>query len=199
MPRPALYDRNESLGKALDLFWSKGYYASSLKQIEKALDMRPASIYSAFGNKDLLYIEALTIYGEAGLLELDRHVEQYESVIGALKDYLRLIADSCCDKDGGPARACLIVKTMLETNNTHTDLSLKAREYLDKFEAKLQSFLELSKQRGELVQETDCKRLARVLQAQIIAIRAMAERQLEHEAIKDLGNDMARILDCYRS
>ncbi|MBC7184501.1 MAG: helix-turn-helix transcriptional regulator, partial [Marinobacter sp.] len=59
MARHARYDRKTALGKAVGLFWEKGYHGSSMKQIEQALDMRPGSIYATFGSKDGLFSEAL--------------------------------------------------------------------------------------------------------------------------------------------
>ena len=62
MPRMAAYDRQDCLEKAVTLFWEKGFHATSLKDIEHALDMRPGSIYAAFGNKESLYSQALDLY-----------------------------------------------------------------------------------------------------------------------------------------
>ncbi|WP_250162665.1 TetR family transcriptional regulator [Psychrobacter sp. WY6] len=46
MSRTALYNRQDALERALlQLFWQKGFHATSLKDIEEALDMRPGSIY----------------------------------------------------------------------------------------------------------------------------------------------------------
>ena len=55
MSRTALYNRHDALERALQLFWQKGFHATSLKDIEQALDMRPGSIYAAFGNKEGLF------------------------------------------------------------------------------------------------------------------------------------------------
>ncbi|MHC9038234.1 TetR family transcriptional regulator, partial [Cobetia marina] len=40
MPRATLHNRQDSLDRALNLFWQKGFHATSLKDIERALDMR---------------------------------------------------------------------------------------------------------------------------------------------------------------
>ncbi|MGU0800458.1 helix-turn-helix domain-containing protein, partial [Pseudomonas aeruginosa] len=51
MPRPARHDRQQALDRAVDLFWERGYHATSMKHIEQALDMRPGSLYATFGSK----------------------------------------------------------------------------------------------------------------------------------------------------
>ena len=64
MPRKAAFDRHAALERAMTLFWTRGYAGTSLKDVEAALDMRPGSIYAAFGSKENLFRSALTLYGE---------------------------------------------------------------------------------------------------------------------------------------
>lgn len=199
MPRPPSYDREYALGRAVSLFWKKGYHGSSMKQIEQALDMRPGSIYATFGSKDGLYSEALTRYAEAGGAELAEHMAGYDSVIEGLQDYLRRIAQGCTRKGVAPSRACLIVKTLLESSNTHAGLSEQAQAILGAIEQSFSELLEQAREYGELKESVDPGRLARLLQSQIMGLRSIAERNLPDAELEDLGDDMARILDAYRA
>jgi len=197
MARHPQYDRSAALNKAVGLFWEKGYHGSSMKQIEQALDMRPGSIYAAFGSKDGLFSEALASYAERGGEELATHMQQFDSVVDGLQAYLRKIAISC--RDACPSKACMVVKTLLEISNTHNTLARQANEVLAAIETTLASLLEQAQARGELGQDVDCGRLARLLQAQIMALRAIAERGLSEDQLADLADDMAGILDAYRA
>ena len=47
---------------ALELFWSRGFAASSLKQLEDVTGMNPGSLYYRFNNKEQLYTETLRFY-----------------------------------------------------------------------------------------------------------------------------------------
>lgn len=55
MTRAAPYDRETALDAAMALFWDKGFHATSLKDLEAALAMKPGSIYAAFVSKENLY------------------------------------------------------------------------------------------------------------------------------------------------
>ena len=197
MARHPQYDRDTALRKAVGLFWEKGYHASSMKQIEQALDMRPGSIYAAFGSKDALYGEALANYARLGGVELERHMVQYDSIIEGLQAYLRNIV--CSTLSASPSRACMIVKTLLETSNTHGDLASQADQLLKAIEQTLTGLLEQAQTQGELAAGIDCARLARLVQAQIMGLRAIAERKLTGPQLADLAEDMAGILDGYRA
>jgi AcrR family transcriptional regulator len=198
MARIARYDRQSALDKAVVLFWQKGYHNSSIKQVEYALDMRPGSIYAAFGSKDGLFLEALACYVKESSDHLSSHLAKYTSTIEGFQDYLRNIALACTPSGPMPSRACMVVKTLLETSNTHQPINQEVNRVLDAIEHHLGEVLEQAKSNRELKPDVDCKRLARLLQAQIIGLRSFAQRDTCAPNVVELGQDMADILDYYR-
>jgi len=60
--RPRVFDRNAALATAMKLFWVRGYEATSITDLTTALGIGPTSLYAAFGSKEQLYAEALTLY-----------------------------------------------------------------------------------------------------------------------------------------
>lgn len=198
MARIARYDRQSALDKAVVLFWQKGYHNASIKQIEHALDMRPGSIYAAFGSKDGLFLEALACYAKESGDHLSSHLEKYSSIIDGLQDYLREIALACVPGCPLPSRACMVVKTLLESSNTHPAINHQVNQVLDAIERRLGVVLEQAKSNGELKPGVDCNRLARLIQAQIIGLRSFSQRDTRARDVVELGEDMASILDHYR-
>jgi TetR/AcrR family transcriptional regulator, cholesterol catabolism regulator len=49
--------REEILAAAVDLFWSKGYHATSMNDVADAMDMRKASLYHHIDSKQTLLFE----------------------------------------------------------------------------------------------------------------------------------------------
>ena len=64
MGRHSSFNKQQVLADALDLFWSRGFTASSLKHLEEVTDMHPGSLYYHFTNKEQLYIASLKHYQE---------------------------------------------------------------------------------------------------------------------------------------
>ncbi len=62
MGRPSSFNRQQVLSDALDLFWSSGFHACSLKRLEDATQMHPGSLYYHFHNKERLYLLVLEHY-----------------------------------------------------------------------------------------------------------------------------------------
>ncbi|WP_375286600.1 TetR/AcrR family transcriptional regulator [Sphingomonas sp.] len=60
--RPRAFDREAALSAAMDLFWQKGFTATSMCDLTTAMGIGSPSLYAAFGSKEALYAEALAHY-----------------------------------------------------------------------------------------------------------------------------------------
>src|SRR5260370_37608472 len=78
MATPKEFDRGIAGERAMSVFWSKGYAATSTDDLLQAMKIGRQSMYDTFGGKRRLYVEALERY-------------QLESVAGHIKR-LRSIA-----------------------------------------------------------------------------------------------------------
>ncbi|MFO6383968.1 TetR family transcriptional regulator, partial [Pseudomonas aeruginosa] len=47
--RPRAFDRDTALQRAMDVFWVRGYEGASLAALTEAMEIRPPSLYAAFG------------------------------------------------------------------------------------------------------------------------------------------------------
>lgn len=199
MARPARFDRQAALDSAVELFWSRGYYASSMKDIEKALDMRPGSLYATFGSKSGLFAEALAAYAARSGDDFRQVLEGAPGIVDGLQGYLRSLAQRCGNAAPAPARACMLIKTLLEVNAEDAVLLAQVEAMLAAIERSLAVALNSAKAAGELRAEVDCSRLARLLQAQIMGLRSFAERGVPDAQIVELADDMVSMLDGYRA
>ena len=57
--RPRRYDSDIAINHITDLFWRKGYTATSMDELVLITEMNKPSLYSAFGNKFAMYEKAL--------------------------------------------------------------------------------------------------------------------------------------------
>ncbi len=56
------FNREEALHRAMLLFWQHGFEATTLNDLTAALGVPPSSIYTAFGDKKGLFLEAVGCY-----------------------------------------------------------------------------------------------------------------------------------------
>ena len=60
--RPLGFDRDAALHQAMLLFWRHGYEATSVNDLTAAMAITPPSLYTAFGDKKQLFLEAVQRY-----------------------------------------------------------------------------------------------------------------------------------------
>ncbi|WP_376870512.1 TetR/AcrR family transcriptional regulator [Albirhodobacter sp. R86504] len=193
MARQANYNRDDVLAKAQALFWAKGYHATSLKDLESALDMRPGSIYAAFGSKEALFAETLQRYGERSLALLQQFQKEAPSPLAGLAAQVR--AFGCTPADPAPSRACMLVKTLLETPDNDPVLRRQTEEMMQGIEREFAAAFRAAQSAGEIAADADPERLACRLQAAIFGMRAYAQRTDSQDKIEALAEDIARDLE----
>lgn len=198
MPRAPQYDRQEALDQAVRLFWSRGYHATSLKHLELSLDMRPGSLYAAFGSKEALFLEALDRYAVTMALELQGHLKREPRALDALKAFLRELILGCLAGTEPPARACMIVKTLLEVSEDDEPLRTKVNALLGNMELAIEQLLKRAVAQGDIRPDIDPERLARVVQVQIMGLRTYAQRNLTPGILESLLADVFGLLDSYQ-
>jgi AcrR family transcriptional regulator len=196
MPRVAKFDRDKALEDAVRLFWERGYSGTSMKHIEKALDMRPGSLYATFGNKDGLFREALDIYAGRMSQSMAESLQDAPTIMDGIFTYLRSLTLEITAPDS-PARACLVVKTLLEVTEEQKELRTLVNQRLQTVEDHLTDLLEKARAQGELKPDVDSRRLARLIQAQIMGLRSLAQRDLDAEPVKTLTEDIITALGAF--
>lgn len=196
MPRAAQFDRDKALENAVRLFWERGYAGTSMKHIEQALDMRPGSLYATFGNKDGLFREALDIYTGRMSSALKTAFDTSPTVMEGVYSYLRTLASDITAPDS-PARACMVVKTLLEVTDEQPELRALANERLQAVEDRLARALKAAQANGELQPGVSCERLARLVQAQMMGLRSLAQRDIDRNSVLDLADDMITSLSAF--
>ena len=60
--RPLGFDRDAALYQAMLLFWRHGYEATSVNDLTAAMGITPPSLYTAYGDKKQLFMEAVQRY-----------------------------------------------------------------------------------------------------------------------------------------
>lgn len=196
MTRARPYDRDMALDAALTLFWRKGYHATSLKDLEAALGMKPGSIYAAFQSKSALYLATLERYFERSRASLATLRGETGSPLTALADFLRGFGRPAAGDPG--RRACMLVKTLLDVTEADAGIGDRARGYLDEMTAEIERLFEAARSAGEIASDSDTGRLARRYQANMTALRIEAHRGCDPAALIELADDMAAEVEALR-
>ena len=92
MARTKEFDPGAVLDAALELFWLRGYEATSMADLVDHLGVGRASIYATYRSKHDLYLKALDRYVRTKDAGLVRMLSQPGPVLPAIEALLRLYA-----------------------------------------------------------------------------------------------------------
>lgn len=196
MARASAYDRDTALQSAMALFWDKGYHATSLKDLETALAMKPGSIYAAFTSKENLYLLALERYFNASCTRFRTQMAQAQSPLAALAEQFRAYARLA--PDAMARQACMLTKTLVDTRSTDPEIVQATRDYLSRMVAEFSAGFARAIAAGELPADANPDRLARRYQANLSALRLALHQGLTPEEVNDLAEEMAREIEQLR-
>ncbi|SIS73709.1 TetR/AcrR family transcriptional regulator [Neptunomonas antarctica] len=189
MSKQAKFNRDEVIEKAKNLYWEKGYHATSMRNLQDVVDMRPGSIYAAFGSKDNLFKETLNRYAEVGAENLADCMTQETTALGGLKRFLRNV--TICNKGTAPSGMCMIVKSVAElTQNDNPELLAKATSILESIEASFANIFQQAINNGEVSTAKSPIALARYFQIQLIGLRTYAQVTNNVDAVEKYIDDI---------
>lgn len=113
MGRPKNFIREDVIQKAMNVFWLKGYSATSLSDLTEATGLNKKSLYNEFGNKEELFEIALSEYNKLKAPQIE--VLQKEPLGKSnVQEYLDLLGRSTNIK------GCLLALSINENNLLET-------------------------------------------------------------------------------
>src|SRR5687768_2371547 len=106
--RPREFDRAKALRGAMELFWKRGYDATTLTDLQVAMgNISPPSFYAAFGSKEEVFVEAVKLYRDevasAVVVALETGETARESLAAMMQAALDMYAAS------PTSRGCLLL------------------------------------------------------------------------------------------
>ncbi|GGP60179.1 TetR/AcrR family transcriptional regulator [Shewanella saliphila] len=164
------FDRDDVLEKAKNLFWQKGFLATSTREIQTTMDMRPGSIYAAFGSKADLFHQTLINYAQTSARVLNEQLAQHDHAWDGLKQYLRGLIVPCSAQV--PSELCMVMRTLAELDESHQETLDIAKDLLTQVENRFANIVEQAQQQGDLSAEFDKQKIAKKLQVHIIGLRS---------------------------
>ncbi len=174
MPKEKLFDEQEVLEKAMHLFWQKGYYNTSMKDIVDHLGISRSSLYNTFkrGKKEL-YDKALALYRTSNDQGLGEFLAQIEDVkVGLRMIFQKIIEDDMNDED---CKGCLVVNTTTELVPEDKKSQEVVTEHKDQMEDVFYQLLKKGVDKGQISEDKDIKTIARLLYTLMSGLRVVGK------------------------
>jgi TetR/AcrR family transcriptional repressor of nem operon len=172
MPWEKNFDEDAALGRAMEVFWAKGYEATSISDLVAAMGINKGSLYNTFGSKKVLFTRAFLKYDREErrnrLARLERMDDSY-AAIEALFD--GFIAQSERDPEH---KGCLVVNTALEFPSHPPDVQDLVSASLEDLERFFERTIRTGQERGQIARGLDAAEAATWLVSQVVGLRVLS-------------------------
>jgi TetR/AcrR family transcriptional regulator, transcriptional repressor for nem operon len=133
------FDEEQAFAQALDVFWRKGFRATSMLDLAEATGVQRGSLYNAYGDKEEIFMRVFERYTARFVADARRALDKPD-LRDALTAFFTFAIRSIAQ--GSPARGCLSTKTAIEIDPDSPRLRDALQKMLDALEAALLSVLE---------------------------------------------------------
>lgn len=161
MPRPRQFDPDRALDQAMELFWERGYEATSVQDLLDRLGINRFSLYATFGSKRRLFLRALDRYRDGVATEWLGRLEAPDAGLDDVRAYFHATVRRLSGPNGW--RACLMLNSAVELSPHDRRAATKVRAHLDRLERAFRTALARAQRHGEIPADHNPVRLARYL------------------------------------
>jgi AcrR family transcriptional regulator len=103
--RPLSFDRDAALRQAMLTFWRHGYETTSVAELTAAMGVSAPSLYTAFGDKKQLFLEAMRLYA-GDPADMERMIAVAPTALHAARE--RMTAATATYTGEATPRGCLL-------------------------------------------------------------------------------------------
>ncbi|MFJ7524239.1 TetR/AcrR family transcriptional regulator [Streptomyces griseus] len=194
MARTKEFDPDAALQSALELFWRRGYEATSMTDLVEHIGIGRASIYATFGSKHELYLKALDRYTETHDPLLISELSQPGPALPAVRTLVRRFAAEAASPEGR-LNGCFVTNTAAELAPHDAAAGRRVEFSWDHIETLLHSALVRAQAQGELPEGRDPRALARMLLVLLQGVRIVGKASNDPARVRDAAEQALTLLD----
>ncbi|WP_406278926.1 TetR/AcrR family transcriptional regulator [Embleya sp. NBC_00896] len=194
MARTKEFDPDAALQSALELFWERGYEATSMADLVARLGVARASIYATFGSKHDLYLAALDRYRDWRNPGLVEELSQPGPVLPAIRAIVERFARQSHEE---PTRlhGCFMTNTAVELAAHDAGAARIVEQGWNEMETAFTAALIRARAQGELGPDRDPRALAQFLLVLMQGMRVVGKAGPDPQRLRAAAQQALTLLD----
>jgi TetR/AcrR family transcriptional repressor of nem operon len=170
MARPRQFDEKNAVTSATELFWRRGYHATSVRDLGDELKLTPSSLYRTFTDKHTLFLRALDHYRATESAQARQRLDAADRPVReVLREWMLWLVT--CPADGKSGRGCFVVNTATELGTTDEKVRQRTEAAFEVTRQALRSTLAEGSDRGELSAGLDIDDAVELLFTTVLGLR----------------------------
>jgi AcrR family transcriptional regulator len=183
--RPLSFDRQTALERAMHLFWRYGYEATSLNDLTTGMGITPPSLYTAFGNKERLFLEAVQCYLAGPGSGAAKILVEAPTAREAIRDLLDWVAVQYTDRRYPPG--CLVAAAAVNCSAESIHVQAALTDTRKAVETRIRARIEQGQRAGELPASTDAAALGSFYATVIQGMSAQARDGATRKRLRSIA------------
>ena len=197
MARVKAFDEERAIDQAVDCFWSRGYEATSVRDLGEAMGIGGASLYNAFGDKRTLFVKCLERYANRSSRERMARIEEKHAPKDAIRTFLaEIIERSLKDPD---CKGCLLVNSALDVAPHDAAIGKAVAGYLDEVRDFFRRNIEAARRAGTVPKAIDAEMVSGHLLGVLMGIRALTRVKPDRKLLESVAHPALALLDFPKS
>jgi AcrR family transcriptional regulator len=125
------FDEREALGRALEVFGTRGFRATSMLDLAAGTGVQRGSLYHAYGGKEEIFLRAFREYTQPFLADATKAFAR-KGKRAALTAFFAFCVRTITT--GEPSRGCLSTRTAVDASVDSPRVETAVRQFLDELE-----------------------------------------------------------------
>lgn len=146
MARNKEFDPAEKLEKARDLFWEKGYNATSMQDLVDTMGLNRGSIYDTYGDKHSLYLQCLTDYVNKNACSCSSMAQMQGTPLEVIGSAINAIVENSISNE----KSCMVVKSTFELANSDEEVRKLAKKNIEQMSKLFEALIVKAQVVGEI-------------------------------------------------
>ncbi len=192
MARPREFEHDVVLDRAMRIFWSRGYEATSVQALVDHMGIQRGSLYATFGDKRSLFSAAIDRYDRVVTSKLLAALDEPTSGTEAIRRFFRLKIEWAVAANR--PRGCLVTNSATELASRDRRTANQVGAVLTKIEAAFQRAVVRAQNAGEIDRARDPRALARFLTSSAQGLSVMAKTFPERTMLEDIVEVILTVL-----
>ena len=193
MGRPREFDPEDALDEAVEVFWTQGFDATSLRDLLRAMDLSKSSFYQTYGSKGELYLQCIDRYRTCVVDRMMQNLERADSARAFIEDAFRALTRNLDAENG--RRPCLVMNDSGDVERREEAVARRMRRGAEQFEAVFRTAVERAQREGDVPAHKDPDALARYLMSSRSGLLAVRKSGASEAELRDVVEVTLSALD----
>ena len=183
--RPLEFDLDNALDLAVEMFWAKGYEATSLSDLLSGMNISRSSFYQAFGSKHGLFELCLIRFRERQVARMRAALDGAATAKRFIRSMLAAIVSDAASMD--TPKGCLIMNTATEFAGRDASVARLVSHATSDFADVFAAAVRRAQHEGDISPEKDAEALARYIVSTISGLKTMVKAGYSPKAVDEVA------------